>query len=55
MIQLWQAATALVGILVLMGLVSIILGLFRHPPAFCKQNSARAAGTRAENQHSQTG
>ncbi len=41
MIQLWQAATGLVGILVLMGLVSITLGLLatrRHfanklPPA----------------------
>jgi len=27
MIQVWQAATALVGILVLMGLASIVLGL----------------------------
>ena len=42
MIPIWQAATVLVGILVLMGLVSVVLGLLatrRHfakkfPPAF---------------------
>ena len=43
MIQLWQAATVLVGILVLMGLASVILGLFRHSPAFRKKKSARAS------------
>ena len=55
MIQLWQAATALVGILVLMGLVSVILGLLATRRHFAKKIRLRISRTRTENQHFQTG
>jgi ceramide glucosyltransferase len=38
MIQLWQAATAIVGIFVLMSLVSVVLGYFATRRHFAKKN-----------------
>ena len=55
MIPIWQAATVLVGILVLMGLVSTVLGLLATRQHFAKIISARISGARTQNQHSQTG